>query len=124
MPIVSKTFDYRRPQRNGTWSVRERHTDSRGRHHHFPYSAASEADADAKFAARDLTEMLKDIEFREFHDHLNDGGAIADFSFIDVSEGEAKTFVRDLLVNERDIVNEDKTRLDAAVDELDNPRGR
>lgn len=74
MPIVSAAFDYKRPQRNGTWRCRERHTDDQGRHYYFRYTAQSEAEADALLAGRDAVPSIAEREEQEMFDHIEAGG--------------------------------------------------
>jgi len=74
MPIVSSSFDYKRPQRNGMWNVRESHVDDQGRHYYFRYTINSEAEADTLLAGRDLVPDIKRAEEGEMFDHVEQGG--------------------------------------------------
>lgn len=115
MPIVSKTFDYKRRQRNGTWNVRERHTDVRGKHHYFRYNAASEAEADAFFAARNVEPAARQREADDFRDYLEQGKPIAGFQFGNLTRTQAKAVVRRFVVEERDDLLQQKAILDAVI---------
>ena len=122
MPIVSKTFDYKRRQANGSWHIGERHTDARGRHHHFRYTAASEAEADAAFASRDVEPDVQRREALDLREHLEGGGTVGDFTFSSLARGEAMTIVRDWVTEERDDLVEVTARrkaiLDAVINEV------
>ena len=75
MPIVSTGFVFKRQQRNGTWLCQEFHVDNLGTHHTRITRSPSSAAADAKLAARDLTDDLQDEEEEKvFHFVLSGGG--------------------------------------------------
>lgn len=118
MPIVSKRLDYARQQRNGMFNVRERHTDSKGKHHHFVYNIETEAAAVVKMNARELTKELKRDEANDFQNHLEVGGLLSEFTFVDLTRANAKTIVRKFFSDERDGLIARKAQLDAIITEI------
>ena len=93
MPIISKRIEYRRPQRDGRIRVREEHTDTWGNKHNVgPYLVASNAEADANLAARDLDESLKAGHISQVIGWVERGSDTStfDYSITDITEDEAE----------------------------------
>ena len=65
MPIVSRVLDKIRPQLGTTVRVRETLTAAKGHVIVHQYLAQSEAQANTDMAARDVTTLLRDADFRD-----------------------------------------------------------
>jgi len=90
MPIISRQLDYARPQADGTVRVRERHTDSKGFHHHARYRATSEAASIILMNARDLTASLQNIEETDAVNFIEAGGDPNAFVRVDLTAKELR----------------------------------
>lgn len=73
MPIVSKELINLGQQADGTFRVREEHTDTLNVVWKFQYRAPSLQDATDIMNARDLTPQLRDRDFQDLRDHVVQG---------------------------------------------------
>jgi len=97
MPIVTRELKHIRPQSNGTVKVQERLTSAKGRVFFHFYTAASVAAATSAMNARDMTDQLREIDFKDLLQWVqakNDPG-VFDFTDRDLTllEGEEQLLI-------------------------------
>ncbi len=97
MPIVSRELTHIHLQTNGTVRVQEVLTDQQGRIWRHSYTAASEAAATTDMNARDMTERLKDADFRDLLIWIQEKNDSDDFDFtgrdLTLLEGEEQLLI-------------------------------
>jgi len=86
MPIVSKSFEIKNIQKDGSVVVREKHVDSVGNEFIIgPYRAASPGEADNLLANRNLTTFLENNEIARAIKFVSQGNLITNFTNVELS---------------------------------------
>lgn len=97
MPIITRQLDYVRPQRDGNVRVQERLIDSQGNKWFHSYKITSETAAIERMNARDLSDQLKNIDFKDLLIWVQDKNLPIDFDFsnrdLDVDAGEKRLLI-------------------------------
>ena len=99
MPIVTRTLEHVRPQRDGTVRVQEMLIATVGHRITHSYKAVSEAQAIVDMNARDVTAQLKDADFADLlaHVEIKDGvknqPSTFDFTGRDITLIEGEDFL-------------------------------